>query len=106
MVWPLVYYSYNHVIYSSHVCAHCLYLLPHFLGLISAVNISWSHLSNSTVTYPLLPLYTIVLLVLHITGIIRSLKLSKAKDVFGMDSTMLKDIGSSLASPITKIVNL
>lgn len=41
-----------------------------------------------------------------ITGIIRSLKPSKAKDVFGMDSTMLKDLGSSLASPITKIVNL
>ena len=31
-----------------------------------------------------------------ITGIVRSLKPSKAKDVFGMDSTMLKDISSSL----------
>ena len=43
---------------------------------------------------------------IKITGIIRSLKPSKAKDSFGMDSTMLKDIGSSLANPITKIVNL
>ena len=36
---------------------------------------------------------------------IRSLKPSKAKDVFGMDSTMLKDLGSVLAYPITFIIN-
>lgn len=61
MLWPLIYYSYTHVIYSFHICARCLYLLLHYLGLISAVNISWSHLSNGTVTHlPCLPHFSAV----------------------------------------------
>ena len=41
-----------------------------------------------------------------IMRIIRSLKPSNAKDVFGMDTTMLNDLGSVLVNPITLIINL
>lgn len=41
-----------------------------------------------------------------VIDLIQSLKPSKAKDVFGMDTNMLKDLGSALATPIASIINL
>lgn len=38
-------------------------------------------------------------------AIIRSLKPSKAKDMFGMDTIMLKNVSLSLANPITILIN-
>lgn len=40
-----------------------------------------------------------------VSNLIQSLKPSKAKDVFGMDTNMLKDLGSALATPIASIIN-
>uniref|UniRef100_A0A3B1IW78 Reverse transcriptase domain-containing protein n=1 Tax=Astyanax mexicanus TaxID=7994 RepID=A0A3B1IW78_ASTMX len=41
-----------------------------------------------------------------VINLIQSLKSSKAKDVFGMDPNMLKDLGPALAAPIASIINL
>lgn len=38
--------------------------------------------------------------------IIKSLKISKAKAIYGMDTAMLKSLNYSLAPPITQIINL
>jgi len=41
-----------------------------------------------------------------VIDIIKTLKPSNARDVFGMDTNMLKDSGSALATPIASIINL
>ena len=42
----------------------------------------------------------------NVVNIIKSLKPSKAKDVFGMDTNMVKDLGSALAPPLASSINL
>ena len=42
----------------------------------------------------------------EVARIIRSLKPSRAKDIFGMDAVMLKELSTTLTNPITKIINL
>jgi len=43
---------------------------------------------------------------LDVTRTITSLKPSRAKDIFGMDVIMFKELSESLVNPITKIINL
>ncbi len=43
---------------------------------------------------------------LDVTRTIKSLKPSRAKDIFGMDVIMFKELSESLVNPITKIINL
>ena len=42
----------------------------------------------------------------EVTRMIRSLKPSRAKDIFGMDAVLLKELSTTLTSPITKMISL
>ena len=42
----------------------------------------------------------------EVKRVIKSLKPSKAKDIFGMDAVMLKDLSTTLSHPIANIINL
>ena len=42
----------------------------------------------------------------EVARMIRSLKQSRAKDIFVMDAVMLKELSTKLTNPITKIIKL
>ena len=41
----------------------------------------------------------------EVTQIIKSIKTSRATDVYGMDTSMLKELGTTLAYTLTKLIN-
>ena len=41
----------------------------------------------------------------EVIQIMKSIKTSRATDVYGMDTSMLKELGTTLAYPLTKLIN-